>query len=162
MHHPVVDKIKDLLNSNSIWFEIFKHEPVTTSEEASNIRTGYVLGQGTKALIIRVKNEQKGKHFIMVIVPGDMKFSTKKLELLGYKYLRFATLEEVSSLTGGVERGGVPPFGNILFNLPMIIDKKVFENEKIIFNAGDRSISVGMFSSDYKNITKAPIESISE
>jgi Ala-tRNA(Pro) deacylase len=151
-YHSAVEKIKDILIEKGFWFEIFEHEPVTTSEEAANIRTGYELHQGTKALIIKAKVNQKEKDFIMVIVPGDKKFDTSKLKnVFGISDVRFATESEVSEITSGVQRGGVPPFGN-LFSLETYVDASVFTNEKIIFNAGDRSVSIGMYSRDYKNI----------
>ncbi len=151
-YHSAVEKIKDILIEKGFWFEIFQHEPVTTSEEAANIRTGYELHQGTKALIIKAKVNQKEKDFIMVIVPGDKKFDTSKLkDVFGISDVRFATESEVSEITSGVQRGGVPPFGN-LFSLKTYVDASVFTNEKIIFNAGDRSVSIGMYSRDYKNI----------
>jgi Ala-tRNA(Pro) deacylase len=151
-YHSAVEKIKDILNEKGFWFEIFEHEPVTTSEEAANIRTGYELHQGTKALIVKAKVNQKEKEFIMVIVPGDKKFDTSKLKnVFNISNVRFATESEVSEITSGIQRGGVPPFGN-LFNLATYVDSSIFSNEKIIFNAGDRSVSIGMYSQDYKNI----------
>ena len=88
----------------------------------------------------------------MVVVPGDKRFDTKKLkEGFGLADLRFATEAEVHEITGGVQPGGVPPFGT-LFNIPVYADEGIFENEKIIFNAGDRSFSIGMLSKDYDAI----------
>lgn len=151
-YHITVQKIKDILTEKELWFEIFEHEPVVTSEEAASIRTGYELQQGTKALILKAKVGQKEKNFIMVIVPGDKKFNTSKLKsVFDISDVRFATEEEAAKITSGIERGGVPPFGN-LFDLATYIDNTVFSNEKIIFNAGDRSVSIGMYSKDFKNI----------
>lgn len=147
-YHFVVQKIKDLLTEHAYWFETFEHAPVRTSEEAAALRPDYTISQGSKALIVRVKKDGQ-KFFAMVVVPGDKKFDTKKLkEAFNLSDLRFATEVEVGELTGGVLPGGVPPFG-ILFNLPVYADNRVFLNEKIIFNAGDRSFSIGMLSKDY-------------
>ena len=52
-YHSVVEQIKTLLKENSFCFEPFEHEPVRTSLEASRIRTGYGIEQGTKALIVK-------------------------------------------------------------------------------------------------------------
>jgi Ala-tRNA(Pro) deacylase len=158
-YHPVTKKITDLLSEHSAWFETFEHEPVKTSEEAANVRHGYVLHQGAKALIIRVKKGSE-KNFIMVVIPGDAKFDPGKLKkVLGVKDMRFATEEEVSEITGGIQVGGVPPFGT-LFGLSVYVDESVMVNEKIIFNAGDRRFSVGMKSEDYNNITNPTVVSV--
>lgn len=159
-YHPVTKQITDLLETNNCWFETFKHEPVTTSEEAAKVRTGYTLNQGAKALIIRVKKSETDKKFVMLVVPADLKFDSKKVkEIFNVKDIRFATREEISNLTNGVQIGGVPPFGN-LFNFEMVTDPKLFENEKIIFNAGDRCFSVAMKSEDYKKLVNPRVVDI--
>lgn len=147
--HPVTEQIEELLRARGVWYERFIHEPVRTSEEAAKMRPEYLLKQGTKSLVIRAKRPGEEKRFIMVIVPGDKKFDRKKLKKeTTYDDARFATPEEVGGLTGGILPGGVPPFGN-LFGFPVFLDRAVLENEKIIFNAGDRRVSIAMQSADY-------------
>ncbi len=151
-YHPVVEKIGNLLRDNSVEFESFEHEPVRTSEEAAKVRTGYRLEQGAKAIIARVKEAGKGKRFVMFVMPGNKKFDAVKIKVnLGLGDIRFATEQEVSEITSGVLPGGVPPFGNI-FGIDVFADKGLFDNERIIFNAGDRSYSIGMKSADYMRV----------
>ena len=153
----MVSKIVELLESGGYWFETFEHEPVRTSEEAGKVRTGYSLAQGAKAMIVRVKKSTTDKSFVMLVLPGDRRFDFAKVKrLFNAKDVRFATEEEVAKLTGGVLPGGVPPFGN-LFDLPVVADPLLFENEKIVFNAGDRCFSVAMKSADYRKIVSPRI-----
>lgn len=158
-YHPLVQKIKSLLEENGFWFECFEHEPVRTSEEASKIRTGYSLEQGTKTLIVKCyKND--GDFFTMLIVRGSDKFDEKKVkDLLGIKEFRFATEQEVGEITGGVLPGGVPPFGN-LFGLKVFVDKAVLKNEKVVFNAGDKRFSIGMHSKDWLKLVRPVLAEI--
>lgn len=159
-YHPVVSMIKELIQKNNCWFETFEHEPVKTSEEAANTRPGYSLKQGAKAIIIRAKNNESNKKFVMLVLPGDLKFDNQKVKkVLNVKDVRFAMTEEIDKITGGVEIGGVPPFGNF-FNIEVIVDPKLFENEKIVFNAGDRRYSIAMKSEDYKKVINPKIFSI--
>lgn len=167
-YHPVTEKITTLLTERGVWFETFEHAPVRTSEEAAAMRPEYTISQGAKALIVKVKHRPTSLHslhsdyvsrggavqkaFVQVVVPGDKRFDVKKLKTsFGFSDVRFATEAEVDSITGGVLPGGVPPFGN-LFGLAVYADEGIFVNEKIIFNAGDRAYSVGMFSRDYDAI----------
>jgi Ala-tRNA(Pro) deacylase len=159
-YHPVVSKIVTLLQTHQVWFETFEHQPVRTSEEAAQIRDGYTLHQGAKALLVRVKISNADKKFMMLVIPGDFRFEVAKVKaLFAAKDIRFATEAEVDELTGGVQPGGVPPFGN-LFGLEVIVDPAVLKNDKIIFNAGDRRFSVGMNSSDYQQLVKPRVETI--
>lgn len=158
--HSVALLIESILKDGGLWFERFEHEAVRTSEEAAKLRPEYSIRQGTKSLIVKGKRPNEEKRFIMVVVPGDKQFDKHKLRAeTGYTDVRFATPDEVAELTKGILPGGVPPFGN-LFDLPVFIDANVFENEKIIFNAGDRRVSMAMYSKDYLAIVKPEVRNI--
>lgn len=159
-YHPVVETIKKVLTERGVAFETFEHEAVRTSEEAAKIRPGYTIDQGAKALIARIKKSGKGKRFVMFVLPGSKKFDTKKIkEHLGLSDVRFATEEEVGAITEGVLPGGVPPFGT-LFGLEVYCDQSLFENEKIVFNAGDRRYSIAMRTDDYRTVVMPTVADI--
>lgn len=159
-YHPVVNKILDQLKKNDYWYETFEHEPVRTSEEAASVRTGYSLNQGAKAMIVRIKKSSTDKKLVMLVVPGNTRFDERKVkEIFEAKDIRFATEEEVGNITGGVLPGGVPPFGN-LFGLETVVDPKILESEKIIFNAGDKRFSIAIKSKDYVEAVQPQIDSI--
>lgn len=158
-YHPVTKKITDLLTASGCWFETFEHAPVRTSEEAAALRPEFSLHHGAKALIVKAKFNRE-KRFVMLVLPADLKFDPKKAKaILNAKDVSFATETEVSEVTDGIQIGGVPPFGQ-LFGLPVFVDPSLFGNEKIIFNAGDRSFSVAMLSADYKKIVQPQIAEI--
>jgi Cys-tRNA(Pro) deacylase len=158
-YHPVTKQITNLLKKNKIWYETFEHEPVRTSEEAANVRTGYGIRQGAKALIIRFKKKGERK-YVMLVLSGDARFDAKKVKKqIGSSKISFADEKEVVKLTDGVKPGGVPPLGN-LFKIPVYTDKGLLTNEKIVFNAGDRSFSIAMKSKDYIKLVKPNVENI--
>ncbi|HEY4493470.1 MAG TPA: YbaK/EbsC family protein [Candidatus Paceibacterota bacterium] len=165
-YHPVVGKIREILDGAATTYKSFEHAPVRTSEEAAKLRPEYSLHQGAKALITGVRyqvlgtSEKRERKFVMLVVPGDMRFNEAKVKKeLEIKEIRFATEQEVSEITGGVQVGGVPPFGN-LFNLQTYADPGVLMNDEIIFNAGDRAFSIAMKSSDWKNLVNPNIAQI--
>lgn len=159
-YHPITQQITSLLQAQHAWYETFEHEPVRTSAQAAELRHGYTLHQGAKAILLRVKINESEKFFVMLVFPGDMQFDKVKVKkFFRARDIRFATEQEVGELTNGILPGGVPPFGN-LFNLRVIADPHLFENEKIIFNAGDRSYSVAMLAQDYARIIEPEIVEI--
>lgn len=159
-YQKTVGIILDLLRSNHFWFESFEHEEVRTSEEAARMRPEYRLDQGAKALIIKAYLNDGTDKIFMMVMPANLKLDSKKVcNVVGAKKIRFSTEEEVSQVTEGVKVGGVPPFGN-LFGLETIIDPRLFDNDRIVFNAGDRRFSIAMNSADYKRIANARVESI--
>ena len=160
MYHPTVDRVKNLLASHQIEFDFFDHEPVRTSEEAAKVRTGYSINQGAKALIVKVTGRVGVETYLMLVLPGDKRFDSKLAKSsLEAKAMRFATEAEVSSLTQGVQVGGVPPFGS-LFSLQTFVDPLVLANEKIVFNAGDRCASIGIASRDYLKVENPTVLAI--
>ena len=159
-YHDVVFKIRALLDEAGAEYKTFEHEAVRTSEEAAALRPEYSLSQGTKALLIRIKDRENQKRFVQVVVPGDQKFDPKKVRHeLDVKDTRFATPEEVAEITNGVLPGGVPPFGN-LFGLPVYVDEQCTEHDEVIFNAGDKRYSIAMKVKDYLPIVNPTIVSI--
>ena len=50
-YHHVTRVIQNLLDQRGVWYETFEHAPVRTSEEAAQVRTGYTIQQGAKAII---------------------------------------------------------------------------------------------------------------
>jgi len=138
----VFDRISSSLQSKSIPFEVQRHAPVFTSEEAAAIR-GTLLASGAKALICRADDR-----FLMIVLPADRKLASKAVRRSGgIKSLRFASREEVTQLTG-LTPGSIPPFGS-LFGLTTWCDERLSEQPRINFNAGDHSISVSMTYADY-------------
>ena len=153
-------RITSLLADAGAWYETFEHEPVRTSVEAAQTRTGYALHEGAKALVLRVKRSASDKFFVMLVFPADLQFDKARVKhLLSARDVRFATEAEIAELTGGVEPGGVPPFGH-LFGLPVFVDPALFQNERIVFNAGDRRFSVAMRAADYQRLANPRIAPI--
>lgn len=157
--HPIAAQILDQVTQANFWSESFAHEPVRTSEDAAQLRADYSLQQGAKAIILRVKIPSEGKKFVMLVMPGDKRFdSAKTKDILKSRDIRFATEEEVETVTGGIKPGGVPPFGN-LFGIEVIVDTSLFNNDKIIFNAG-RNFSIALKSAEYTELVKPRIADI--
>jgi Ala-tRNA(Pro) deacylase len=145
MDESVFLRVESLLKQHGVSFEVLRHLPVFTSEQAAAVR-GVALSTGAKALVCKVDDR-----FVMFVVPGDRKLDSKGVRhALGIHALRFATPEELRELTGLLP-GAVPPFGS-LFALSTHCDTRLGENELINFNAGDRSISVSLRFKDYLQV----------
>lgn len=157
-YHPVVARITELLTGAGADFHTFTHEAVRTSEEVAAVRPEYTLSQGAKALIVRIKKKgDPERQFVQLVIPGDSKFSASKARaVLTAKDVRFATEAEVHTLTDGVQSGGVPPFGN-LFNIPVYVDHSLLAHDEIIFNAGDRRVSIALSTEDYLRIVEPTV-----
>ncbi len=156
----IKDTICSLLKDAGMWYDYFEHDEVITAEAASQIRENYTLAEGSKALILRLGNADE-KRYIQVVVPGNTKFSNAKVrKLLGEKNIQLVSPDILKTLTGGILPGGVPPFGT-LFNIPVYVDTNVINKEKMVFNCGLRSASIGMKTEDYVTLVKPIIADLS-
>ena len=142
MSKSVFERLEELLRGKGIAFEVLRHAPVFTSEEAAAVR-GTPLASGAKALICKADEQ-----FLMIVLPADRKLASKLVrKAANAKSLRFASREEVEQLTALVP-GSIPPFGS-LFSLPTWCDERLSEQPRINFNAGDNAISISMAYTDY-------------
>ena len=142
MSKKETDKILDLIRKNDIVFRIFRHEPVYTSIQASEVR-------GTES----------GK-FLMALVSADKRIDENKLENVSNKEnVKLASPDEVFGLTG-CKVGSVPPFGN-LWNLETFMDKSVLKNKLVNFNAGQLTVSIQISPKDLLKINNSILCDIS-
>jgi Ala-tRNA(Pro) deacylase len=154
MEVSVCNRLQEHLKQGGIPFTVLRHEPVFTSEQAATVRRTS-LASGAKALVVKA-----GERFVLLVLPADRKLDSRKArDALAVKALRFASKEEVQTLTG-LQPGAIPPFGS-LFQLPTYCDKALGDNPSINFNAGDHTISVQMTYSDYVQTEKPQMISIS-
>lgn len=151
INEKVFLKIKQLLESEEIEYKLNIHEPVRTSEEAAAIR-GEDLNTGAKALVIKL---EEGR-FALFVLPANKHLDWKKIkEILGVKKPRMATKEEAERLTQ-CKVGGVPPFGNVM-NLETFFDTEIPQIPRVNFNAGLKTHSINIKSSDLIKIVNPQI-----
>jgi Ala-tRNA(Pro) deacylase len=138
----VLERIRVFLKEHHADFQVTSHRPVYTSAEAARVR-GESLQSGAKVLILKVDDG-----FALFVLPGDRRMNSKRIkQAAGVKHLRFATSEEVETLTG-LTIGSIPPFGS-LFGMRTFCDPLLGQNEQINFNAGEHTVSIRMRYVDY-------------
>jgi aspartyl-tRNA synthetase len=138
-------KISAELNDKKIVYKAFEHASAKTSEESAKVRNT-PLNWGAKAILMYGDDKP-----MMVVVSADKKIDMKAFKVFAQiKDLRMATPEEVIKVTT-VPIGAVPPFGHI-FQIPLYMDRKVKENEKVVFNAGLHTKSIEMNEIDFEKV----------
>jgi len=141
------ESLKKLLEDNQIKFQLYKHEPVFTSEQAAKVK-GTKVKQGAKALVMFADKKP-----VLIVLSAAKKIETKKFKKqFGIKDLKMAEALAVKKISG-VEIGAIPPFGNLM-DLSTYVDKSLGENKEIAFNAGMHTRSVKMGYKDYCRLAK--------
>jgi Ala-tRNA(Pro) deacylase len=143
----ILDAIRELLTSRGIQFREVHHEPTFTSEQSAQAR-GEDLRTGGKALLMKGDDEQ----YRLFVLPADRKVDSAAIrKTLGFKKLRFATAEELKTLTGLVP-GSVPPFGKPILPFELYLDEAICSNERVAFNAGSLTDSIILSVADYLGV----------
>ncbi|MDA1052550.1 MAG: hypothetical protein O3C40_19000 [Planctomycetota bacterium] len=141
----VFDRLSELLRQNDARFDVMRHEPVFTSEEAAQAR-GTSLASGAKALICKLDDG-----FVMFVLPADRRLDSKSArKQLKARSMRFASHEEVLDMTG-LKPGSIPPFGS-LFELKTYCDERLCDQSVINFNAGDHAISISISYAEFQRV----------
>lgn len=144
----VTDTLLTFLRENAAEFEVVTHEPVTTSEEAARVR-GTPLEQGAKALVFVADG-----HPILLVLPANKRVDRRAFKTaFGVKDLNMVSPDQLREMTG-LEVGAVPPFGHLL-GLPTYVDERLLANPCLAFNAGSRTTSVLLKTSDYERLASA-------
>lgn len=141
----VYERIIQALEAQGIKYRALKHVPVKTCAEAANIR-GTDPEQGAKALVCLADKKP-----VMVALPCSQQLDFKKFKKsFSISDFRLASPAEVLALTG-LEVGSIPPLG-FLFDFPTYADQSLFDQEELIFNAGDLARSLIISSTDYQKL----------
>jgi len=108
-----------------------------------------------KTIVLRDTDE----NFFAAFVPGRMRIDLRKVKtVLKCKELRLAKAKELKQILGWAP-GEVCP---VLVKFPMIIDKTVFEREKINFGSGDLLYGIEIKTEDILKCVDAKISEIVE
>ncbi|MFN0196636.1 MAG: YbaK/EbsC family protein [Planctomycetaceae bacterium] len=145
---PILEAVRRMLNENGVIYTELHHEPTRTSEDSARVR-GESMRIGGKALVMK-GDEQ----YALFVLPADCKSVSSAIRKeLGYRKMRFATPEELMSLTGLVP-GSVPPFGRPILPFELYLDELIPRNPRIAFNAGSLTDSIILEMSDYLKLAR--------
>ena len=145
--NPTVEMaIRHALEQAGSPYRTVEHAPVDDARHAAALR-GTPLAIGGKSLLMKA-----GEDFILVATSSAGRIDSRRLRAhLGVRRLRFATRDELASLTGLVP-GCVPPFGPPVLPFPLHADRGLLSNAQIAFTPGVRIRSFVMTSADWARV----------
>jgi len=153
---PISKRLKKYLDDNQIRYVTVKHSEFYTAQEiASSLHVpGDLLA---KTVLVNVDG-----NMIMVVLPASYQISFDLLkESLKASEVSLASEMEFTELFPDCEPGAMPPFGN-LYNMHVYADKRLAENNEIIFNAGNHHEAIRMNYKDYEKLVQPSVLKVSE
>ncbi len=145
---PIENNIIEILQSNTVAYEVTEHEPVYTNPAMAQA-LGVSEAETVKSLVLQTKE----KKLVVLVLPGDKKVDWKKAAAdIGTKKVSFAKPELVSE-TVGCAVGCVPPFGQ-MSPIPVFLDKDLMRKEYVYFNPGVHHKSFKIKAWDLKKLCR--------
>ena len=141
-----LERCLDFLDRSRVWYAHTKHPLAFTAVEVALAE--HLSPHKLAKTVVYATAQGYG----LAVLPADELID---LHVLG-KYLndpaiRMASEREMEQLFPECEVGAMPPFGTI-FNLPVVVDLSVAEQEFIAFNAGTHRDVIHMSYSDYARL----------
>src|SRR5512135_189182 len=128
------------LDSLGIPYRLFQHAgPVESLEQAATER-----GQRPEQVVRSILFHLPDGPYVMVLAAGPQQLSWPALRRhLSQHRLSLATPQEVLDVTG-YQIGAVSPFGARQGPLPVLIDRRVLDEEEISLGSGQRGLAIVM------------------
>ena len=133
----MIDHVLDSLSAIDTNYEIIDCDPELADTYAFCERYGYSLNESANAILVAGKTESPS--YAMCVILATTKIDVNKVvrKKLGARKASFASPEATIDITG-MTLGGVTPFG-LPNNLPIWIDSRVMDCEKVIVGGGSRA-----------------------
>jgi len=132
----------DFLTRHGVAYRLIHHPVVYTAQELAA-----VLGIKGRQLA-KVVALTDGAAFQLAVLPGDHRIDFARLP--GWQ---LAPESALRAAFPDCEPGTMPPLG-ALYNVPMRVDRRLAENDRIAFQAGTHSDALTMTWADYQRVAQ--------
>lgn len=144
-------RLREYLDRHEARYVVLSHSPAYTAQEIA--RAAHVPGQEmAKTVMVRLDDE-----LVMIVMPAPAKIRFDVLrQASGAAHVELAREKDFAGLFPGCEVGAMPPFGN-LYEIPVIVDEALAEDDDIFFNAGTHTELIRMSYADFEALVKPTV-----
>jgi len=150
-----VNRLKEFLDTNNIkYISIFHSQAYTAQEVAAS---AHIPGRElAKTVMVKIDGKMA-----MAVLPASDKVDFSLLqEAAGASKVELASEHEFTDLFPGCQIGAIPPFGN-LYEMQVIVDEKLTDENEIVFNAGSYTELITLHYEDFNRLVKPCVARIS-
>lgn len=147
-------KVLNYLEKTGIDHDILEHKTVYTAIDAA-ITMKKKLEELAKSLLVKAD-----KDYFLVLLPADYNLDLEKLKKViskaHQKDIKIVNIpgEKIINKTLKVKSGAMSAFGD-LYNIPVVVDKKLEKIKKAVFSSGSFNHSIEMKVKDFVELEKA-------
>ena len=144
-------KLHKFLDDNHVKYLKIEHSPAYTAQEIA--AAVHIPGKElAKTVMVKLDGVMT-----MVVLPADHRINFDKLKkAAGSSKAALADESEFGDLFPDCTLGAMPPFGN-LYDIEVLVDVSLSEDEKITFNACTHTELIQLSFSDFKTLVKPQV-----
>ncbi len=148
MPQQLYENIVNILKNLTIPYKEIDHEASTSCEHSKELRKKeWLEWVGSKNIVFHAKGK-----FYLVTTLGDKDIKARNFKHeFGTKDIRFASQDEITRELWATI-GSIPPFGFTNTEIPLFVDKEIFENEFFCFNPWTPEKSIQISTNDLKKV----------
>jgi Ala-tRNA(Pro) deacylase len=147
----IPNKLISYLNEKKVGYEILHHREAFTAQTIAAAE--HIKGRH-HAKVVMVKS---GGEHLMTVLPADSRIDLEKLEKVTGKPTSLESETEFKDLFPDCAPGTMPPFGD-LYGVPTYVDRKLTDEDYIVFEAGTHTDAIRLTYSDYERAAKPRVE----
>jgi Ala-tRNA(Pro) deacylase len=135
------------LNENKVAYDVLHHTEAVTAQriaQAEHVKARH------HAKVVMLKS---GDQHLMMVLPADHQIDLEKVAKAVGEAVSLDTEQEFKSLFPDCATGAMPPFGH-LYGLPTYVDKRLAQEDYIVFEAGTHTDAIKISYRDYERIVK--------
>jgi len=150
-----VNRLKEFLDTNNIKYISSFHSNAYTAQEVA--ASAHIPGRKiAKTVMVKIDD----KMAMAVLSASDKVDFTLLKKAAGASKTELANENEFADLFPGCHIGAIPPFGN-LYDMQVIVDEKLSDQNEIVFNAGSYTELITLHYEDFKSLVKPCVANIS-
>ena len=149
-------KLQALLDARRVDYVVYGHSPTFGAQKTAALL--HLHGREfAKTVVLRGNGR-----LLMVVLPAPAHVDLARIRLLtGSAEVELVSEGELSTLFPDAELGAMPPFGN-LYGIPVLVDRQLAEQPRIVFNAGTHSEVIRMAFGDFFRLVQPTVVSIAD
>lgn len=132
-----MDAVIDSINATGIDYEVVDCDPELADTAAFCEAYGYAADDSANAILVIGKSEERPIACCLVLASTRLDVNGAVRKRLGTRKASFAGADETIERSGGMQIGGVTPFG-LPDDVPIWIDARVMERQNVIVGGGSR------------------------
>lgn len=137
---PTNDSVVDALNATSVEWEIVDCDPDLADTAAFCEAYGFAMEDSANTILVSGKADPPVMAACIVLAHTRLDVNKVVRKRLGTRKASFASAADTEAMTGMII-GGVTPFG-LPDSLPIWVDERVMERERIVLGGGGRDRKV--------------------